>query len=232
MARIRTIQPDFAQARSMKRVSRDGRLLFIQLWTAADDAGRLRADTPLLLALLYPADSDAAMLLPAWLDELEREGCIRRYAVDGEQYAVIVNWRKYQTIDRAKPSRLPAPSGVATASRSRRDDASKSLEGEENPEQSRLGREVFEDGETMVEAMIEGPSEVSEQTVMRALRRILATSEARGSFTPALRCVELMGRRIGLWTDRAAGKKDAVPDPTSPSLSELHRVSASTGAEG
>ena len=49
MSRIRTIQPHFPRSTSMTRVSRDARLLFVQLWLAADDAGRLRA-APLALA--------------------------------------------------------------------------------------------------------------------------------------------------------------------------------------
>lgn len=36
MARIRTIKPEFPQSETMGRVSRDARLLFIQLWTVAE----------------------------------------------------------------------------------------------------------------------------------------------------------------------------------------------------
>jgi hypothetical protein len=41
-ARIRTFQPHFDQSPSMSRVIRDGRLLFILLWTIVDQ-GRSRA---------------------------------------------------------------------------------------------------------------------------------------------------------------------------------------------
>jgi len=93
----------------MGRVSREARLLFILLWTVADDAGRLRAAPRLLADLLYPFDDDASALLPRWLDELEREGCIYRYEHDVTHYLEIVKWRDHQKIDKPTPSRLPNP---------------------------------------------------------------------------------------------------------------------------
>jgi hypothetical protein len=102
MARIRTIKPEFPQSETMGRVSRDARLLFIQLWTIADDSGRTRGHSRVLASLLYPYDDDAKDLLPAWLDELDAVGAIRRYAVDGDTYLEICNWLKHQRID--KPS--------------------------------------------------------------------------------------------------------------------------------
>ena len=59
MARIRTIHPDIAQSRSMRRVNRDARLLFTLLLTVADDEGRARARIGLLAAQLFPDDADA-----------------------------------------------------------------------------------------------------------------------------------------------------------------------------
>ena len=108
MPRIRTIQPSFPKSPSTGRVSPQARLLFIQLWTVADDAGRLRADLRTLLDQLYPYDTDVAMFLPAWLDELEHEGCIERYAADGAEHLRVAHWRKYQKVDRPTASRLPS----------------------------------------------------------------------------------------------------------------------------
>lgn len=108
MARIRTIKPETPQSESMGRLSRDARLLFIQLWTIADDAGRMRGVSRALASLLYPFDDDVPALIDGWLTELEREGCIRRYEVNGSHYLEIVNWLKHQKIDRPTPSRLPA----------------------------------------------------------------------------------------------------------------------------
>jgi hypothetical protein len=108
MARIRSIKPEFPQSETMGRVSRDARLLFIQLWTICDDAGRARAASRLLASLLYPYDEDAPALIGRWLDELEGVGAIRRYVVGGDTYLDIPKWLKHQKIDRASASRCPA----------------------------------------------------------------------------------------------------------------------------
>lgn len=109
MARIRTIKPEFPQAESMGNVSRDARLLFVLLWTLADDDGRTRASSRLLASLLYPYDNDVPALIDDWLDELEREECIRRYVVGRETYLHMPKWADHQKIDRPSASKLPEP---------------------------------------------------------------------------------------------------------------------------
>ena len=107
MARIRSIKPEFPQSETMGKLSRDARLLFIQLWTIVDDDGRARAASRMLASLLYPYDDDAPRLIDGWLGELMAQGCIRRYESDGASYLDIPNWRKHQKIDRPSESRLP-----------------------------------------------------------------------------------------------------------------------------
>lgn len=108
MARIRTIKPEFPQSESIGKLSRDARLLYIQLWTIVDDEGRARAASRMLSSLLYPYDDEARGLMDGWLAELERGEHIRRYEVDGGQYLEIVKWLEHQKIDRPSKSRLPA----------------------------------------------------------------------------------------------------------------------------
>ena len=108
MARIRTIKPEFPHSESMGRVSRDARLTFIQLWTLADDEGRLRGNSRMLASLLFPYDDDAKDLIDEWLTELEREKCIVRYTVEGTSYVQILNWLNHQKIDKPSKSKLPA----------------------------------------------------------------------------------------------------------------------------
>ena len=107
MARIRSIKPEFPQSESMGRVSRDARLTFIQLWTLADDEGRLRGNSRMLASLLFPYDDDAKDLIDGWLEELEREDCIRRYKIGGDTYVQIANWLIHQKIDHASKSKIP-----------------------------------------------------------------------------------------------------------------------------
>lgn len=108
MPRIRTIKPEFPQSESVGRLSRDARLLFILLWTLADDEGRGRAAPALLKGLLYPYDDDALGLIEGWLSELERGGSIRRYDVGSTRYFDIPGWSVHQKIAHPGKSRLPA----------------------------------------------------------------------------------------------------------------------------
>ncbi len=107
MARIRSIKPEFPQSESMGNVSRDARLTFLQLWTIADDEGRLRGNSRMLASLLFPYDNDAPELIDGWLFELEKEGCIIRYKADGQSYVQICKWLIHQKIDKPSKSKIP-----------------------------------------------------------------------------------------------------------------------------
>ena len=107
MGRIRTIKPEFPQSESVGRLSRDARLLFIQLWTLVDDSGRTRGNSRMIASLLYPYDSDAPMLMETWLEELEKENHIRRYQAEGGTYLEVLNFLNHQKIDRPTPSKFP-----------------------------------------------------------------------------------------------------------------------------
>jgi hypothetical protein len=107
MARIRTIKPEFPQSETVGKLSRDARLLFVQLWTICDDSGRTRAASRMLASLLYPYDDDARDLIPTWLAELDAAGCIRLYEVEGNTYLDIPKWLNHQKIDRPSASKFP-----------------------------------------------------------------------------------------------------------------------------
>lgn len=107
MARIRTIKPDFPHSESMGKISRDARLLFLMLWTIADDSGRLRGNSRILASLLFPYDDDASDNMDCWINELERVGSITRYTVEDSTYIQIANWLKHQKIDKPSQSKIP-----------------------------------------------------------------------------------------------------------------------------
>jgi hypothetical protein len=111
VGRIRSIKPEFPQSETIGSLSRDARLLFIQLWTIVDDEGRTRAASRMLASLLYPYDDDARHLITGWLAELAAKGCLRIYTADGSQYLEIVNWLKHQKIDHPSKSKLPTFDG-------------------------------------------------------------------------------------------------------------------------
>lgn len=120
MARIRTIKPEFPQSESMGKISRDARLLFVQMWTLADDSGRLRGNSRMLASLLFPYDDDAPGLIDTWMGELESENCIVRYVgPDGSSYVAISKWRDHQKIDKPSESKLPDPNSCKARESSR-----------------------------------------------------------------------------------------------------------------
>lgn len=137
MARIRTIKPDFPQSESMGKVSRDARLTFVNIFTIADDFGRLRGNSRMLASLLFPYDDDARGSMDGWLEELERENCIVRYEAEGSNYIQIVNWDKHQRVDKPSTSKIPPP---REDSREPRED-SRSLLGREGKGKEEEGKE-------------------------------------------------------------------------------------------
>jgi len=131
--RIRSIKPEFWQSENVGRVSREARLLFIGLWSLADDSGRTRAASRFLASVLFPYDEDAHKRVPGWLAELEGAGCIRLYEAGGSHYLDIPHWADHQRIDRPTASRLPEYSrGLARA----REGSTNTREGSTNPREN------------------------------------------------------------------------------------------------
>ena len=93
MARARNIKPGFFANDLLAEVSPLGRLLWIGLWTQADREGRLEDRPKRIKAQVLPYDEcDVGALL----DELQDNGFLERYSVDGNQYLQVVNWAKHQ----------------------------------------------------------------------------------------------------------------------------------------
>jgi hypothetical protein len=207
----------------MSRIPRDARFLFVLLWTIADDEGRLLAEPSELADLLFAPDQDAPMFMVHWLDELEREGCIERYQVDGRSYLRIVKWRDYQKIDHPTASLLPpspnerpterlVDSRIRERSRKIRRDARKTLEQRALLLLSRSLAEKNHDEENR-----NATPDHSEKGVLNDLLRLQQASEACGELATALRTVDFRGRHLGMW----GGKGKKTGRPRSPPLSEI-----------
>ena len=110
MARLRTIKPSFFTNEDLVTVDPLGRLLFIGLWCVADREGRLEDRPARLKIQLLPADDCNVIDL---LDQLERNGFIERYEVDGARYINVINFHRHQRPHvKEAPSELPAPTKV------------------------------------------------------------------------------------------------------------------------
>jgi hypothetical protein len=105
--RIRSICPEFWRDQRVQAWPMEARLLFIGLWSAADDAGRFQADPDMLKGDLFPKDSPR-VFAAAW-DVVTGSARVLTWESDGARYGVIVHWAVYQKIDSAQPSSLPCP---------------------------------------------------------------------------------------------------------------------------
>lgn len=109
MGRIRTIKPEITGSKSLAKCSRDARLLYVWLFTVADDRGRFEADPVLLRASLFPRDEDVtAGMVVTWLDELRHRGKVRLYHVGDDEFGDITGWVRHQRIDKPQGSRIPS----------------------------------------------------------------------------------------------------------------------------
>jgi hypothetical protein len=218
----------------MRRVSRDARLLFVQLWTIVDDQGRTPAEPDDLVAVLYPSDFDAERYMQLWLDELEAEGCIERYDVEGIDYLRVVHWHKHQQISHPTQSRLPPSpnewppdSGIPEASGMRRRRTRKTQEYPSVADRSCMFPESS--GEKIDD---ERPVVVNRETVLRDLRRIQRSAEAAASHPSALRSVELMARIGGVAPVSGQAKSGDADEGRSVSPAEFHGLPHVDNANG
>lgn len=108
MSRKRQIPKDLTQWAGFKLLSHDARLLYLLLYTIADDEGRMREDPGMFAYELFPGETGFGLKIEACLREIEREDLVGRYEVKGRRYLVILAW-DLQQIQHPVPSKLPAP---------------------------------------------------------------------------------------------------------------------------
>ena len=112
--RIRSIKPEFWSSPDIAALSDADRLLFIGLWSYADDHGRGRDDVALIVAALFPHDMvanprDTVAKVRDGLARLSEANLILRYTVASRTYFLVTGWGKHQRVDKPKASRIPEP---------------------------------------------------------------------------------------------------------------------------
>ena len=105
--RIRTFKPEFFTDRVMRSLPRDVRLLYLGLWSFADDQGRMEYDPELIKAQLFPSDDD--LDVEEGLEALVRAGRLAQYEAGGRKYLFVKNFLKHQAINKPRKSELPPP---------------------------------------------------------------------------------------------------------------------------
>jgi hypothetical protein len=109
MARIRTIKPSFWGSPTVKKLSRDARLVAIGLISFADDDGRFLCSTATVNGYVFPNDELPSPKVRKWLVEVRDSGLTHEYEVAGIRYGCFPEWHDHQVINRYTPSHLPEP---------------------------------------------------------------------------------------------------------------------------
>lgn len=100
MPRNRMIKADFWADEKVGSVSSFARLLFIGMWTFADDIGIVRGNSAFLRSSIFPYDNITFEKIDEALQELESIDVLQRVTHQGEKYIHIKNFLKHQTINR------------------------------------------------------------------------------------------------------------------------------------
>lgn len=166
MARKRMIDPGIWQDEGMAALTPRQQLLYIGLFSNADDEGRLKggaAGLRLMLPTLYAGVKDHQIEddVNAVLAQMRQ---LTRYEVDGRQYLAFKNYRHWQSINRPSDSHLPSPTDATEYEPSRTAHGAFSEESESTQSRARAEVKLVEE-----KGIEESEGELREDNV-RALR--------------------------------------------------------------
>lgn len=111
MPRRRMVHPQIWRNEKFGNLTDAGRLLFIGIFSQADDDGRLKASPRFLMANIFPYDKDKTEEdIQQLRDQCADSKLIRVYANSKEEYLDIPGWSDHQQVrkDRYTPSNLPS----------------------------------------------------------------------------------------------------------------------------
>lgn len=109
MARIRSVHPSLFTDEAWVSCSPLARILYVGLWTDADDQGLFEWKPLQIKMRLLPGDAGD---VPEMLSELEGVGLVQAYEAEGKRYGAIANFRKFQRPQ--KPNAIhPLPEKIA-----------------------------------------------------------------------------------------------------------------------
>ena len=131
------------------------RLLFIGLWTLADKSGRLEYRPKRIKMQIFPGDN---VDVTVGLTLLDRDGFVKLYTVDDQQYIQVSNWDKHQAPHHTeKKSTLPGPgcNGALTVN------SRNHLRG--NPPDSLIPDSVNQEQIPLIESTIPPPADPPDQ---------------------------------------------------------------------
>lgn len=110
MTRKRMIDPGIWQSEQVGTLPPEGRLLFIGMFSNADDEGRLKASPAYLKAIIFPYDENLTLKRVEELkQQIASHGLVVLYRSAAQEYLWLPTWDRYQKIKTPSPSQLPPP---------------------------------------------------------------------------------------------------------------------------
>lgn len=108
MARKRMIDPSIWQSEDFSRLSTLAKLVFIGLFSLADDEGRGRCNPVYLKSTLFPYEENIRSAdIDKTLSEISSNMSVVLYSCDGSNYYSLLSWDTFQKIDRPSQSKIP-----------------------------------------------------------------------------------------------------------------------------
>jgi len=112
------IDPNIWQSEDFAKLSLLAKIVFIGMFSIADDEGRGRAKPVYLRSILFPYDDNMRMIdIEKALSEIGSKMSVTLYAHDGNEYYQLNNWLKWQRVDKPLPSKMPSPELLQSYSR-------------------------------------------------------------------------------------------------------------------
>lgn len=102
------IDPNIWQSEDFSKLSTLGKLVFIGLFSLADDEGRGRSNPVYLKSTLFPYEEGIRSTdIDKTLSEISSNMSVIFYSCDGSSYYSLYNWDTWQKIDRPTESKIP-----------------------------------------------------------------------------------------------------------------------------
>lgn len=102
------IDPSIWQSEDFSKLSTLAKLVFIGLFSLADDEGRGRCNPVYLKSTLFPYDESIRSAdIDKTLSEISSNMSVIFYSCDGSNYYSLYNWNTWQKIDKPSESKIP-----------------------------------------------------------------------------------------------------------------------------
>ena len=110
MARRRMIHPEIWESEDFSKLSTLAKLVFIGMFSLADDEGKGRGKPVYLKSVVFPYDDEMQVVdIERALSEISSNMSATFYTHNENDYYKLDNWNIWQRVDKPQPSKIPDP---------------------------------------------------------------------------------------------------------------------------